>query len=130
LYSPFGFLWRNKSRDGWAFKIKEKKIHPGEKNTAKEGAECKTTGFGLLKNSTIPLLKMVYELNSLYQSNETVPKTNSRTRNTYITLPELCVMTEIIMRYLNRSNPTESNQIEKHTFFIDIETFKTLYGNI
>ena len=116
LFPVFGFLWRR--RDNWVFKLKDKKVLPGDRNTAKEGAACGTHGFKLMRAAagiegpSAPIFQAIATLND-----------SSDNRRQHTTLPELCVLSEIALRSLNVSDPD-------HTYFMTSEMFSTLYGNI
>jgi hypothetical protein len=116
LFPMFGFLWRR--RDNWVFKLKDKKVLPGDRNTAKEGAACGTHGFKLMRAAagiegpSAPIFQAIATLND-----------SSDNRRQHTTLPELCVLSEIALRSLNVSDPD-------HTYFMTSEMFSTLYGNI
>jgi hypothetical protein len=96
----FGFMWRTRNDDGWTFKLKEKR-GPGEKNPAKDGFECRTGIQKLLTKTEIPLLQAVATMTGR--------------------LSEICVMTELALRFLNGPETT---------FFMTSELFSMLYGNI
>jgi hypothetical protein len=100
-FGLFGFIWRNRSDDRWVFKLKEKKLQ-GESNQVKEGFECRSGIQKLLTKipDTPKLLQLI------------VSHDNSGKR-----ISEICVVVEIMMRFLNTAE-------EERMFFLTSEQFK------
>jgi len=115
LQPLFGFLWRNKQRTAWTFKLKQKFVPGMSGYNSTEGAVCQT-GFKKLMGNVAPS-----ELHPLLQAVATLDETLQKRQS--LTLPKLCVLTEIVMRYLNDTDT-------EHISFLSCEWYRTLIGKI
>ena len=101
----FGFIMRNRHNNKWVFKLKEK-LGPDNRYAAKEGSECRSGIKNLLTKNKAVLPPLVVNIANM----------DGR-------IVELCIMTELVLRFMNTANPRRS-------YFVTSEHFTTLYGNI